>query len=543
MGYVFNVFTSNFDAVDQGGSFWGSPVADYATLSAITTDVDGTVRVTLDTNDAYRWNLATTTWEFVGLVKDAPVGASPNGSGYSIDTDNVLTLQPADSTNPGVVTIAAQSFAGNKTFDDEVVVTGVLTANNTINAEAEIESSTSIDIGPAIATSVNIGRAAGQINLSAPVAASQDITATGVIYADGSLDVTATAGSDVLSIGAVNADVVNIGNPASTVNIQGTVNNIETTNLNVTDSLITINDGGAVGSGAGAGIEVEENAVATGHIKVSGDRNSWLLKAPNAAGDVTLTPGASGITIDQSSHNPVTVSDSDTIDLTLSTQQISAVVRFADTTVDSNASGIKVGNDSLTNTHINSSAGIVYSKLSLTDGIVNADINSTAAIAVSKLAALTASRAIVSDGSGVLTVSDTTSTQIGYLSNVTSDVQTQLDSKPNKSAGDINETSFIAANNQVAAADVTGLVFANATVRSAEVLLSVVVDATSDLYESFKLQLIQKGASWSMSSTSVGDVSGFTFSVTNAGQVQYTNSNYAGFVSATVKFRAITTSV
>lgn len=61
--------------------------------------------------------------------------------------------------------------------------------------------------------------------------------------------------------------------------------------------------------------------------------------------------------------------------------------------------------------------------------IVNADINASAAIAVSKLAALTASRAVVSDASGFLSVSATTDTQIGYLSTTTSDVQTQINAK------------------------------------------------------------------------------------------------------------------
>lgn len=61
--------------------------------------------------------------------------------------------------------------------------------------------------------------------------------------------------------------------------------------------------------------------------------------------------------------------------------------------------------------------------------IVNADIKSDAAIALSKLAALTASRALVSDGSGVVSVSDVTSTEISYLDGVTSAIQTQFSGK------------------------------------------------------------------------------------------------------------------
>jgi hypothetical protein len=118
-----------------------------------------------------------------------------------------------------------------------------------------------------------------------------------------------------------------------------------------------------------------------------------------------------------------------------------------------------------------------------------------------------------------------------------------LSGVPLTSAGDINESSFSAANNQAAAANVTGLAFANGTVRSFKALVSVAIDATADLFESFELQAIQKGSAWDMSVTAVGDDSGLVFSITTGGQVQYTSTNVAGFVSNTVKFRATTTSL
>ena len=61
--------------------------------------------------------------------------------------------------------------------------------------------------------------------------------------------------------------------------------------------------------------------------------------------------------------------------------------------------------------------------------IVNADVNASAAIAFSKMADLTASRALVSDGSGDVSVSAVTSTEVGYLDGVSSAIQTQLDGK------------------------------------------------------------------------------------------------------------------
>lgn len=114
---------------------------------------------------------------------------------------------------------------------------------------------------------------------------------------------------------------------------------------------------------------------------------------------------------------------------------------------------------------------------------------------------------------------------------------------PQASAGDINETSFSIANNQASPADVTGLAFANATVRSFKVLVSVTIDATSGLFESFELLGIQKGASWDMAQSATGDSSQIVFSITNAGQIQYVSGNYAGFSSGVIKFRAITTTV
>ena len=63
------------------------------------------------------------------------------------------------------------------------------------------------------------------------------------------------------------------------------------------------------------------------------------------------------------------------------------------------------------------------------DSIVNADINSSAAINFSKMENLTTARALVSDGSGDVSVSAVTATEVGYLDGVTSAIQTQIDAK------------------------------------------------------------------------------------------------------------------
>ena len=97
-------------------------------------------------------------------------------------------------------------------------------------------------------------------------------------------------------------DVVVQGN----LTVSGTTTIIDTVNLEVTDKLVTLNNGGVASSGGGSGIEIEENASITGYVKVSSDRNGWDLKAPSSAnvitvpndvgsGDVVLTAGTQTI--------------------------------------------------------------------------------------------------------------------------------------------------------------------------------------------------------------------------------------------------------
>ena len=82
----------------------------------------------------------------------------------------------------------------------------------------------------------------------------------------------------------------------------------------------------------------------------------------------------------------------------------------------------KATTDTLTNKSIDSDNNTITN-------LVNADIKASAAIAFSKMADLTASRALVSDGNGDVSVSAVTSTEVGYLDGVTSAIQTQIDTK------------------------------------------------------------------------------------------------------------------
>ena len=113
------------------------------------------------------------------------------------------------------------------------------------------------------------------------------------------------------------------------------------------------------------------------------------------------------------------------------------------------------------------------------------------------------------------------------------------------SMGDISrERIFYAANDISSAADITGFSFNNAVVRAFDAVVSVtILGEVSNKYAYYNLKGIQKGSNWVINSSYVGDVTGYTFSITNSGQVQYTSTDVAGYFSSYVNFRAMTTTI
>lgn len=101
---------------------------------------------------------------------------------------------------------------------------------------------------------------------------------------------------------------------------------------------------------------------------------------------------------------------------------------------------------------------------------------------------------------------------------------------------DIGLTSFAGAASQTNAV-VTGLAFPNASVRAFDAMVSVVT--ASGLYENVNLRGIQRASNWQMVANSVGDTSGYTFSINSSGQVLYSSPA----TTATIKFRATVTTV
>lgn len=213
----------------------------------------------------------------------------------------------------------------------------------------------------------------------------------------------------------------------------------------------------------------------------------------------------------------------------------------------------------------------------IADSLVDADINSAAAIARTKLANGSANHVVINDGSGVMSseaqlgvsrggtgvdASTVTDGQIliGHDANNNFSLATltqgsgititngagsiTIAANATGNPNDIPETSFSAANDQATPQDITGFLLDPADIRSFVAQVSISVDATTPLDEVYEIQGIQKAAGFEIAQMSVGDDSGILFSIVPAtGQMQYTSADFAGFVSATIKFRVTATAV
>ncbi len=125
-------------------------------------------------------------------------------------------------------------------------------------------------------------------------------------------------------------------------------------------------------------------------------------------------------------------------------------------------------------------------------------------------------------------------------------------------SGVISETTFTIANNQSSPADVTGLLFNPVTIRSAEIDLQYYRNTTgagaTEMSARAKFIATYKtvAASWDLSplgvggdfDTGTGEPAGITLSITSAGQVQYTSTNFSGTAASSIMhFRASTMGV
>jgi len=141
-----------------------------------------------------------------------------------------------------------------------------------------------------------------------------------------------------------------------------------------------------------------DNIRLDGNTISSTDTDGNIVLNPNGSGNVNLPD----LTVDTV---PVVDSSGDLISTSVSQTELELLNGVTSFITESSTS-------TFTNKSIDSDNNTITN-------IVNADIKAAAAIAVNKLAALTASRAVETDGSGFASASSVTSTELVLLSGIT----------------------------------------------------------------------------------------------------------------------------
>lgn len=154
---------------------------------------------------------------------------------------------------------------------------------------------------------------------SSSLEVSGDITSTaGTLYAStidsssasSNLSIGCSSNTYVINLGVTSAEqiinigtggssnkTINIGDAGDVINIPGVQNTVNLTNSTTSNKNIFLNINGADGSAGGAGVLIEENSNVVSYMKLSSDRNSFLLRTPTGTSDVTMDMSGDKLTL------------------------------------------------------------------------------------------------------------------------------------------------------------------------------------------------------------------------------------------------------
>jgi len=335
MAIQLNPFTGQLDLVGGGGVSIGMPIGGstpFSLLSVSATNTlaqlgpltNGQLLIGSTGADAVPATLTSTANQVtatigvgsitLSLPQDIAITSSPQFANLILTPSGSLDITGAGgtlaigTTNADIINIGNTGAVVNvqgTTFYQNVTDLLVTDKRITLNYGGSVGSASNsgIEIAEAIqATTTSAGANAGSIFTATAIGvAGNGIVITVVDTAPGPVTVVEGVGTVLIDL-AGNAPVDQTALAIAGLTLV-TLNGVSL----IAPEVFPVTSGG-VGS-------------VTAYVDTSADRNSWQLKAPATAGIVTITPGALGFTIDQGSHDPVTIGTAN--GLSLSTQVLS----------------------------------------------------------------------------------------------------------------------------------------------------------------------------------------------------------------------------
>ena len=412
----------------------GGAVTGFETFTVNLSNSDTTYYCCTDNTD-FEVGLGTFTSSGTTLARTTILASSNsnNAVNWSSGTRTIFCTIPA-------VKSVILDASGNATLGGNLTVSGTFTLGTGATlTESELEQLDGITQGNVTASKAVV------TNSDKDITGFRNLTTTGDVVVGGDLTVTGdditmgtnTSGHVLVADGtnynpvAISGDVTIASNGAVTIAAGAVENSMLAddavgadelaANAVVTASIVDDNVTQAkIADDAVGADQLASSAVVTASIV---DANVTLAKIANQAANTVLVRDAnsSGVV----SAKAVT----DTQILIGDGTGFTAAALSGDVTM-TNAGAVTIANGAVENAMLADDA--VGADELAANAVVNASVASGAAIAFSKMADLTASRALVSDGSGDVSVSAVTSTEIGYLDGVTSAIQTQIDTKASK---------------------------------------------------------------------------------------------------------------
>ena len=376
------------------------------------------------------------------------------------DSTNLVLNEAIDISSAGAITAGSLNLSGNAVISGNLTVSGSTTSVETTNSTISdklIELATGTSGTPSGDSGIIIERgSSNNAFIGFDESADKFIVGTGSFTGSTTGDLTISTGTLVANLqGNVTGDVTGNADSATALanartiagqSFDGTGNiTIASTDLSNTSAIALLTSSQTLTnktiSGSNNTLSNIGNSSLSNSTVTIADDSSTAVSVPLGGGFTIL--GGSGITTSLNGSEMTIATDGAVVTETSTDTLTNKTISGSNNTLSN------IANSSLTNSSVNFGGITValgasdttpafdltdatnYPTSSLTGTITNAQL--AGSIAFSKMVNLTTGRALVSDGSGDVSVSDVTATEIGHLDGVSSAIQTQLDNKAAKS--------------------------------------------------------------------------------------------------------------